>query len=98
VKQSADGDALHCQFVVELGGLARRRLRLTWLQSSIRLQQGCWCTEQGYNPQRTAPGQTLLDYTQTPPAPVVTLPAGFLGRNVPDISLNSDPDTGYVYW
>jgi kumamolisin len=46
--------------------------------------------------QRTAPGQTLLDYTQTPPALVVTLPAGFLGRNVPDISLNSDPLTGYV--
>jgi len=30
---------------------------------------------------------------------VVTLRAGFNGRNVPDISLNSDPDTGYqVYY
>jgi subtilase family serine protease len=48
--------------------------------------------------QRTAPGQTLLDYTQTPPALIVTLPVRFQGRNVPDISLNSDPDTGYVYW
>ena len=43
----------------------------------------------------TASGQTQLDYSQTPPAFVVTLPSGFNGRNVPDISLNSDPDTGY---
>jgi kumamolisin len=47
----------------------------------------------------TAFGQTQLDYTQTPPAFVTTLPGGFNGRNVPDISLNSDPDTGYqVYY
>ncbi|MGA2552911.1 MAG: S53 family serine peptidase, partial [Burkholderiaceae bacterium] len=46
----------------------------------------------------TAPGQRLLDYSQTPPAPVVTLPAKFRGRNVPDLSLNSDPETGYVIY
>jgi subtilase family serine protease len=47
----------------------------------------------------TAFGQTQLDYSQTPPAFVVTLPGGFQGRNVPDLSLNSDPDTGYqVYY
>ncbi len=46
----------------------------------------------------TEPNQTLLDFTQTPPAPVVTLPAGFAGRNVPDISLNADPETGYVIY
>jgi subtilase family serine protease len=47
----------------------------------------------------TASGQTQLDYSQTPPAFVVTLPSGFNGRNVPDISLNSDPETGYqVYY
>lgn len=47
----------------------------------------------------TAYGQTLLDYTQTPPAPVVTLRGGYPGRNVPDVSLNSDPQTGYqVYY
>jgi len=28
----------------------------------------------------------------------VKLPGGFAGRNVPDISLNCDPDTGYVVW
>jgi len=49
--------------------------------------------------QSTAFGQTQLDYSQTPPAFVVTLPGGFRGRNVPDLSLNSDPQTGYqVYY
>jgi kumamolisin len=49
--------------------------------------------------QSTAFGQTQLDYSQTPPAFVVTLPGGFPGRNVPDLSLNSDPQTGYqVYY
>jgi kumamolisin len=49
--------------------------------------------------ERTAFGQTQLDYSQTPAAFVVTLPGGFPGRNVPDISLNSDPQTGYqVYY
>ena len=43
----------------------------------------------------TAFDQTQLDYSKTPPAFVVTLPGGFPGRNVPDISLNSDPNTGY---
>src|ERR1700722_8060337 len=43
----------------------------------------------------TAFGQTQLDYSQTPPAFVVTLPGGYRGRNVPDLSLNSDPQTGY---
>jgi subtilase family serine protease len=47
----------------------------------------------------TAFNQTQLDYSQTPPAFVVTLPGGYLGRNVPDLSLNSDPQTGYqVYY
>jgi kumamolisin len=49
--------------------------------------------------QATAFGQTQLDYSQTPPAFVVTLPGGYQGRNVPDLSLNSDPQTGYqVYY
>jgi len=47
----------------------------------------------------TAFGQTQLDYSQSPPAFVVTLPGGYQGRNVPDLSLNSDPQTGYqVYY
>ena len=31
-----------------------------------------------------------------PPETLYTLPAGFAGRNVPDVSLNADPETGYV--
>jgi len=46
----------------------------------------------------TAEHQTLIDYTQTPPVTVVTLPSEYAGRNVPDISLNSDPDTGYAVY
>jgi kumamolisin len=47
---------------------------------------------------KTEAGQTLIDYTKNPPVTVVTLPGGFAGRNVPDISLNSDPDTGYAVY
>jgi kumamolisin len=48
----------------------------------------------------TPPGQELVDTSGTPlPSGVnlpVRLPAGFQGRNVPDISLNADPQTGYI--
>jgi kumamolisin len=43
-------------------------------------------------------GQALFDETQKPPQLIFKLPANFAGRNVPDISLNGDPDTGYVIW
>jgi subtilase family serine protease len=43
----------------------------------------------------TVAGQTLYDFSQTPPAFVATLPGGYEGRNVPDIALNADPETGY---
>lgn len=46
--------------------------------------------------QQTQPGQSLIDNTQSPPATLITLPAGFAGRNMPDLSLNADPETGYV--
>jgi subtilase family serine protease len=44
------------------------------------------------------PGQALYDVVVTPPQLIFKLPANFPGRNVPDISLNADPDTGYVIW
>lgn len=46
----------------------------------------------------TAHGQQLVDYTHKKPKVLVTLPSGFHGRNVPDISVNSDPDTGYLLY
>jgi kumamolisin len=47
---------------------------------------------------RTQPKQNLIDDSQTPPALIAALPAGFPGRNLPDLAVNSDPDTGYVIW
>jgi subtilase family serine protease len=46
----------------------------------------------------TAPGQTLYDLSVTPPLLLLTLPAGFPGRNVPDLSMNADPNTGYIVY
>ncbi len=54
--------------------------------------------------QTSAPGQSLLcfkTYTGTAYATCTagtyyfTLPAGYAGRNSPDVSLNADPETGY---
>lgn len=42
------------------------------------------------------PNQALVDNTQSPPQTLLTLPNNFPGRNLPDISLNADPDTGYI--
>jgi kumamolisin len=45
---------------------------------------------------KTVTGQALVDTTTDPPTTIVTLPGKFAGRNVPDISLNADPQTGYI--
>ncbi|WHZ19151.1 MAG: putative periplasmic aspartyl protease [Rhodanobacteraceae bacterium] len=54
---------------------------------------------------QTQPNQPLICETAfscslfglgAPPQTVLTLPGGFAGRNVPDLSLNADPETGYV--
>jgi subtilase family serine protease len=45
--------------------------------------------------QLTQPNQSWTDNTVSPPQTYVTLPAGFAGRNLPDVSLNADPQTGY---
>jgi len=53
--------------------------------------------------QRSQPGQL---WQSTPavaafvgvPGTTFALPANYRGRNVPDISLNADPDTGYVIY
>jgi len=41
-------------------------------------------------------GQVLNDLSQTPPEQLLKLPAHFPGRNLPDVSLNADPQTGYI--
>jgi kumamolisin len=42
----------------------------------------------------TEPGQVLIDITDK--KTIVRLPSGFPGRNVPDLSVNADPQTGYI--
>ena len=46
--------------------------------------------------QRTQPNQSLVDTSQIPPQTLITLQGNFFGRNVPDVSFNGDPDTGYI--
>jgi subtilase family serine protease len=46
--------------------------------------------------QVTQPGQSFIDYTVSPPVDYVDLPTGYAGRNTPDVSMNADPETGYV--
>jgi kumamolisin len=47
--------------------------------------------------QRSQPGQVLAD-TTPPPTTIFALPSRFAGRNVPDISANADPETGYALY
>lgn len=39
---------------------------------------------------------SVLGYPQSKPMTLLKLPGHFAGRNVPDISLNADPETGYL--
>ncbi len=41
-------------------------------------------------------GQALIDEAAAPPETLFALPAHFRGRNVPDVSFDADPDTGYL--
>ncbi len=51
---------------------------------------------------RTEPGQSLIFYPNYPAQndaqDLIDLPAGFAGRNLPDLSLNADPFTGYLVY
>jgi subtilase family serine protease len=44
----------------------------------------------------TVGGQTLVQLIPPPPQVLAVLPAGYPGRNVPDLSTNADPQTGYI--
>jgi kumamolisin len=48
--------------------------------------------------QKTQPDQAFVDEDTIPPQTLVDIPAHYAGRNVPDISFNADPDTGYVIY
>ena len=46
--------------------------------------------------QTSQPGQALIDENTTPTQTLFVFPAKFRGRNLPDVSLNADPYTGYT--
>jgi kumamolisin len=48
----------------------------------------------------TASGQSVLydDGSGSGPQDLFDLPAGFAGRNLPDVSLNADPESGYLLY
>jgi len=46
---------------------------------------------------KTKPGQTLTVDSGSGPVLNNTLPANFAGRNLPDLSANADPESGYQY-
>jgi kumamolisin len=46
-------------------------------------------------PNQTLTGASYPQYNITLP---ISIPGAFAGRNIPDLSLNSDPYTGYVIW
>jgi kumamolisin len=48
-----------------------------------------------FGTQLSQPKQTFVDNSTTPPTVDFALPARFFGRNVPDVSFNADPETGY---
>jgi subtilase family serine protease len=49
--------------------------------------------------QTSEPDQSFVDELTIPPQTLYDLPANFAGRNVPDLSANADPDTGYsIYY
>jgi kumamolisin len=46
--------------------------------------------------QASEQNQALVEEDTTPPSTIFALPARFHGRNVPDVSFNADPLTGYT--
>ena len=45
----------------------------------------------------TKPNQSLTEDLGPGPVTLVTLPSGFAGRNMPDLSTDADPESGYQY-
>ena len=46
--------------------------------------------------QVSAPNQSLICQSTTGPQDLIDMPDGYAGRNMPDVALNADPDTGYA--
>lgn len=48
--------------------------------------------------QRSEPGQAFIEYLPPPAQIYYDPPAYFRGRNVPDVAMNADPQTGYLLY
>ena len=48
-----------------------------------------------FGTQLSQPNQSFVDNSTTPATVDFALPAHFFGRNLPDVSFNADPETGY---
>ncbi len=48
--------------------------------------------------QKSQPDQSFVYYDTLPPTVYFDLPGHYAGRNVPDVSFNADPETGYVIY
>jgi subtilase family serine protease len=81
----AYGAPANCEFPVGTGGGVSYMVERPFYQYFVP------------NMADTVPGQTLYQLTPTVEA-LFGQPAHFHGRNVPDISSNADPQTGYVVW
>ncbi len=45
----------------------------------------------------TVPNQSFTENTGSGPVTILTLPSGFAGRNMPDVSTDADPESGYQF-
>jgi kumamolisin len=79
------GEPINCEFPVGTGGGVSYMVERPFYQ---------WFVP---NMANTVPGQTLYQLTPTKEA-LYGQPAHFAGRNVPDISSNADPQTGYIVY
>jgi len=57
-----------------------------------------WYQQYTNGMQTSVAGQSLTCQSTTGPQTLITLPAGYAGRNMPDIALNADPYTGYALY
>jgi kumamolisin len=81
----AFGEPGNCEFPIGTGGGVSYMVERPFYQEFVP------------NMANTVPGQTLYQLTPTKEA-LFGQPAHYPGRNVPDISTNADPQTGYIVY
>lgn len=82
--QNVDPGFLHALFPVGAGGGVSTFWPVPFYQQGVR------------GIRKTEPGQSIIFDDGTGPVDLLDLPANFAGRNVPDVSLDADPFSGYL--